>query len=234
MLNLSKPQFEEKYYSKIIKNLKVYTKNKQECRLDVQPDIACDNFVINLTDMQGKLLAKDNITIDWSHKLLKERDISVVEEKRRGYGAVIKLATVIEVIENNLNKIDLFALREAIPFHRANGFSPKIESLKDIDVLLHNISKNNLSEFSTCKKEAIDILDDIRMGMGLNSFKELRDRINLLVKKYVDISLNNKINWNAHANIHADIDMVLTKEEIMRSKDTYNAAFANHGIDYRI
>lgn len=188
-------------------------------------------------------VAYNTFTID--KKVLNGGNMHVDRElrKRFGYGELLRLASIIDMNENNLDKLSIFALREAIPFHHKYKFQSNISFEKDcIQDLLVNISRQKnqkLTEFADCSRKLLEQFNSNYFGMNSQGEKKLLSEVNSLVENYLAVADKNRLPWESTIkqsgiSFRTDIDMELTRDTIFRNRDFFNEKFENHFIDYKI
>lgn len=164
-------------------------------------------------------------------------------QKKYGYGEVLRLASIINLLENSLDKISIFALTEAIPFHHKYKFKPNIPLRKDeIEDLLIKISRQRNPKLQQHSQTAKGILNELiyyNFGMSNNKYANLTKKINLLVSNYLKTTEKNNLAWESSistsgVSFRTDIEMDLDRNSIYKNKDFFNEKFLAHGIDYKI
>ena len=160
-----------------------------------------------------------------------------------GYGELLRLASIIYMNENNLEKLSIFAMNEAIPFHHKYKLLPNIIFHKDnIQDLLVNISRQKNPKFADLVVCAKNLLENISMndfGMNLQTEKKLLADLNSLVENYIDLADKNHLPWISSirqpgVSFRMDLDMMLSRDRILQNRDFFNEKFRQHSIDYEI
>ena len=97
----------------------------------------------DLYDSKGVLKAYNTFNIDNSNKVLNGywmRVVDPLEQQKHGYGEVLRLASIIDLMENNLKKIAIFSRNEAILFHYKYKFRPVLSGKDECMDVLNEIS----------------------------------------------------------------------------------------------
>ena len=150
-------------------------------------------------------------------------------EPHRGQhlGEISSLATIITMLRNGLKEINLFSLDSAILFHSKYKFEPNITEARPAVVILKQIQCSKIEDFKT---KAQKILVDFKEN---KNEEELCRATNKLMSEYIaKTQTTAKSNPNFYR--YMSVDMQLTKENILKNKDFFNALFAKHDIDYKI
>lgn len=144
--------------------------------------------------------------------------------RNKGIGEVLKLASLIEMKKNNLDKMTLYSLPEAIKFHAKFGFVPDINSTAPIPLILSEIKETNL--FKDLSAQASGLLDSI--SAEFINYNNL-EKVNNFLTQYINrcISENKPV-------FNKKICMVLTKDRINSNADFYNNLFEKHGINFNV
>lgn len=174
---------------------------------------------------RNKQLGYHDYKIHLYNKFLEGEYIEVDKRMRnKGIGEVLKLASLIEMKKNNLNKMTLYSVPDAIKFHAKFGFTPDIGYVAPVPLILKGIKENciykDLSERASALSDRISaefINEDNLKG------------VNELLTEYIDrCLLDNTPIFNRKIN------MVLTKEKINSNADFYNNLFEKHGINFKV
>ena len=169
--------------------------------------------------------------------------VSDSTQKGKGYGELLRLASIIDLQENYLDRISILALSEAIPFHHKYKFKPSLPFQKEAtEDLLMKISNIQHQELSALKKQSINLLEDIQNAgfmFNANVHNSFTKKVNRLISEYLNTVETKKLNWepsidNNGASFRTDIEMTLNLEDILSHKDFFNEKFIKHGIDYEI
>lgn len=146
--------------------------------------------------------------------------------RNQGLGELLKLSSIIEMKANNLDKITLYSLPEAIKFHAKFGFTPNIKSSEPISLILKDITEKK--QFPDLSGQAAVMLKNMSGNFHLLQKEELKN-INSFLSTYIKRCLA----WNMPV-FNTKIAMILTDESINKNADFYNKLFEKHEINFRV
>lgn len=200
-----------------------------------------ERFCTNLKTNTNINIAENHFKIDSQNKLLDDITMKVKEsaDRNKGYGAIMHLNNIIELLENDLEQIKLYSLNEAVLFHAKYKFQPEITNYENIRDIMFCISKKNCKKFPELKEvtqKAGNYFDEMFYSF-INCYnKDNLKYANDIVQEYFDIINSKKLDAKEkeHYALNTCIDMVLTKEQILRNKDYFNQLFKKYNIDYKI
>lgn len=219
----------------IFDNFTCKDRNNEDCFVRSEKDIL-DNFKETV-----KLYASDNSTQhvaeNTSHfytdiKQIYDDNMNTIKtsQYKRGYGSIMHLCNIIELLENKCDEIIFPSFKKAIFFHAKLNFEPKINNIKDIKKHLQKdiLEKDLPSDMKDFKKQALNIINDkttpqenlLKSGNSL-----INDFIQTIIKKGLD---------REQYGIFEGFTMHLTKEKILNNKDFYNNLLKIFHIDYII
>lgn len=159
----------------------------------------------------------------------KELDGEIMEVKsfarNRGLGEILRLASIMEMKENNMKRIGLVSLSEAVKFHAKYGFDAKLADPAKIITILWDIKKQY--KFTEFENKATQFLKDIFNDSSWHYEQEKINNINAFISDCIRRSDEPPVFSNT-------ISMVLTEEKVNANADFYNELFKSHKIDYKI
>lgn len=173
----------------------------------------------DLTIMPRKVLFNDNM------------DVFRESNRSQGAGTAMHLAGIMTMLENGLEKLDLFSLGKAVHFHSRFKFEPKIT---DIRVLEGHVEENIASH------KGIGMVDELveKAEEWLNATKtparKRRLEGNKLLNEYLQTVLRNKYYEFDEFKIPLGFNMELTKKKVLENASFFNKLFERFGIDYKI
>ena len=141
------------------------------------------------------------------------------------------LAGIMTMLENGLEKLDLFSLGKAVHFHSRFKFEPKIT---DIRVLEGHVEENIASH------KGIGMVDELveKAEEWLNATKtparKRRLEGNKLLNEYLQTVLKYKYYEFDEFKIPLGFNMELTKKKVLENASFFNKLFERFGIDYKI
>ncbi len=144
--------------------------------------------------------------------------------RNKGIGEVLKLASLIEMKKNNLNKMTLYSVPDAIKFHAKFGFTPDIGYVAPVPLILEGIKENRI--YKDLSERASALSD--RISAEFINEDNLKG-VNELLTEYIDRCLQDNT-----PIFNRKINMVLTKEKINSNADFYNNLFEKHGINFKV
>ncbi len=169
-----------------------------------------------------------NYDINQSEKIMFGNTIDVVDShnRRKGYGEIMRLASIIEMLENNLDEIFIEAAPSAIPFHFKYKFEPDKLYLSDIAYILKEISESkSLGNFRELAKRKLKKLEELHKRED-NYQEDCRKFITKFIKHNIPKWKENDIHWS--------IPMRLTKQTVKQNASYFNKLLKKHEIDYHI
>ena len=194
-------------------------------------------FITEIKNAMNKIIGIENFS------LYKDRDhidgflIKVEYEYRRKFkiGEILRLASIIEMIENKMNSIKIYSKSSAVYFHSKYKFRPDIKSFEERNKFLENVAGNPNPEYLEYKDSAINFLDRIaKRGKSAKAQRELCKEVNVFAKKYLNKVLSGDKKEYKKYPFEWGISMELTKDDVYKNKDFFNSLFEKHGIDYKI
>lgn len=158
--------------------------------------------------------------------------------RQKGYhlGEILRLSSIIMILENKIKSFEIFSLPEAIFFHKKYKFDPNIIDETTMKFFLTDTIDNcqKKKNFQDIYKEANYILNSSpKQKDQNNSPLDLINKTNELMKKYFDKVLNKKGEYKHH-HFRFGLQMQLSQENILKNKDFFNKLFKKHKIDYVI
>lgn len=144
------------------------------------------------------------------------------------------------MMENDLDKIELYSLGQAVLFHEKCKFEPQLKNIYDIIDSLDFISKKDCKKIPQIKdveKEAGEYFDEIQFTNGIYCLNPRKlEYANSLVSRYIEAVNSKKLTpeEKEEYGFPQGFDMVLTKEKVLENKDFFNGLFKKFDIDYEI
>lgn len=145
-----------------------------------------------------------------------------------GLGTCMHLINIMEMLENNINKIDLHSTFSAIPFHTRLGFQPTNKWDEGLSVNIEKIKNNDYPELKSYSESAKQLLaakfsypSKTILGNKL-MYNYTIDAIKILPRE----ELENLFSRATH--------MRLKSEDVIKNREFYNELFQKYNIDYGI
>ena len=244
---LNLPEFETKGGVKIIKSALA----KDSLRGDIveistmHPEVGSSPSVTFISELgAGYPFGTHSFFIDKSSKILNGSNMNVSHfHQHRGYGELMRLASIIHMKENGLVKNSIEALSQAIPFHYKYGFRPDYEGFlannsnpfpagenSPFNLLFGSLwaLTHNKGLSRTSKDKANFLIDTLMNKSGLEK-KDLKVLDSMMVE-YIEKHIEN---WDPHLMID-DVPMSLAMSKVEENASFYNELYEKHSIDYGV
>ena len=196
-----------------------------------------NRLVIEIKNAMGKIFGKEIISIDSHNKSMTGYNIIVEPEYRQKhfrFGELLRLASIMEILENKCPFIYIFSKDTAVYFHGKYKFEPVIKSFEERDYALETIINDTSLHFRDLAIKAKIIQNQVKANKNnAQKQRELTQKTNYIVREYIRRALEEKNPQESHP-FRRGMDMMLDAETIRRNKDYFNSLFAKHGIDYKI
>lgn len=196
-----------------------------------------DRFLTELKDKFGKQFGKEVFDLEQNSNKITGLYVEVAPEYRNKksfrFGEILRLSTIINILENNISTFKIYSKNTAIYFHSKYKLLPDIQNFVDRDQALKSIIGNNQSGFEAFSPKAQGILNRIKTERSGAAQRALRSETNTLTTEYIQKVMQEKGQYKSHP-FNFGMDMELTRENILENKDFFNALFKKHGIDYEI
>lgn len=186
---------------------------------------ACRTVIKNL---QNKEMGYHDYNLLLADKELEGDYIEVKEfARKRGFGGLLRLASIIEMKANNLNKITLHSRPEAVKFHAHYGFYPDAKAPGTIRSILEDINLDD--KFEDLSSQASELLEYLNSGnVDISSPDNLR-RVNKFLAVFIDRCPAYK-----SPGFSKGLNMILTEEKLKANSDFYNNLFEKHKINFEV
>ena len=148
-------------------------------------------------------------------------------EKRKGFGSLIRALSVMLMKENNAKYIHLNSLPQAIKFHYVNGFRTASGTNENAAAYMRSIIKSK-TPFENLKVRA----NDLWLRLSLKDPKAIKES-DKLYDEFLDEVFKNGISPE-DANFPSTVNMKLTLQYAMKHNSRYNTILNKYGIDYII
>lgn len=194
-----------------------------------------NRLISEIKNKTGKRLGHEIFSIYNNQKTMLGYYIEVEPEyRKKGYhlGELIRLSSIITMLENNIKQLDILSKNTAIYFHSKYKFTPNVIVFEDRDNILKTIIQNNKNPLDNIVKCAAEFIERLKHNPTAEEKRAITRETNTLAKAYIDnvISQNTQ---KEHPFIGA-MDMKLTTETVIENKTFFNELFQKHGIDYKI
>lgn len=234
--------FLERNNIKIVSGYKIPVKNDSDVFVKVESDYEENEHETVIKREYSSSIARGKFEIDKKKRILKAGNMDVFKEhqKGKGFGIVLHLNNIMEMLENDLDKIELYSLGQAVLFHGKCKFEPRLRGSDEIMETLYSISEKDSEKIPQLKeivKEAGEYFDEIHFTNGIYCLNPQKlEYANSLVSRYIEAVNSRKLTpeeKEEYGFMHG-FDMVLTKEKVLENKDFFNGLFKKFDIDYEI
>ncbi len=189
-------------------------------------------FETRLIDKNQYILARETFFMSRLSKDMEGFFMKVSSDFRKnGLGEVLRLASIINMFENNLDKINIFSKNSAIFFHSKYKFIPAIKSFDAAKLTLENIASDTQDNSLFFYKRAQELLKLLEESNIVKN-KSLGNRVNCFVNEYISNVLLCDKDLYKNRQFSRGFGMVLTKENVIKEKKFFTQLFEKHGIDY--
>lgn len=227
---------------KLVSSYKIGTNNGKDVFVKVRTNnILKNEYKTIVSANHSKSIARTNFKLDKKSKILHCSTMDVFDKKQRGrgYGVVMHLMNIIELMENNFDKIKLIAMPNAVLFHGKCKFAPVLKDFHDILTVMLAISKKNTKKYKDLKPvvdKAGKYFNEVYSTGSVSCLNDDKVYANEIAKEYLEIISAKKLSpeEKKEYGLNPVMYMELTKEEILKNKDFFNKLFKKFMIDYKI
>ena len=216
---------------KFIRRLPVKTDNQKIVYLETLPNSDMANAQTILTNKNFDILGSHEYDMFDSLNLMDGCYMDVMpKHQKQGLGEILRLVSLIEMKENNLQKIKISSMAQALPFHTKYKFKPDFNfDVLAIKNILKEISeaRNSVDNFAAVAKQ---MLNDINKNAFITSKHNYFKEVDSFILKYARA---NSRRWDSD-KLQSQVPMVLTEKDVKHYASYYNKLFKKHEIDYRI
>lgn len=209
-----------------------------EIMLDVKeaPDSYGYRFRTELKNKYGKLLGKEIFSYFKGKNYMTGQYIEVLPEYRQHnyfFGELLRLASIIELLENKLKQIEIYSKNTAVYFHSKYKFKPAIKNFNERDKVLESIIENEMNGYEDLRLRAKVLQNLIKDTDIPENQRKLCEKTSILADEYINRVLKNDEECKKHP-FKNGISMLLSYEDIIKNKEYFNKLFQKQGIDYTI
>jgi|InofroStandDraft_1065614.scaffolds.fasta_scaffold00014_247 hypothetical protein len=183
----------------------------------------------------GKTLGHEIFSIDNDNKTMTGYFIETLPEyRKKGFrlGELLRLSSIITMLENKIKQLDIVSKDTAIYFHSKYKFQPSTTAFATRDNILKNIIQNSKNPLDEIIQNAIEFIEKLKQKPSAEEQRAITRETNKLAKTYIDRVMAQQS--QKENMFDCAIHMKLTSENIIENKDFFNALFKQHGIDYEI
>lgn len=189
------------------------------------------NYVTKLIGEAGENLGRDHFYMSPKEHLMVDFDMKTEDKYRGKYrlGELLRLISIMQMIENNIKKVELYSRENAVIFHAKYGFKSNIRRFFHRDSILEQIIHDK--RFEDLSQRAKYIQERIAKD-GDNFIQEAFQRTSILTDDYIQ-RIKNLPQAESNSFKHG-FDMKLEKKFILENKAKFNEMFIRQGLDYQI
>lgn len=198
------------------------------------------SFMTQILDKNKKPAAFQLFNVNYFSKYLYGKNMELNDPLKRNtglrYGETLWLTGIMEMFQNGLNEIRIFAAKEAPFFHAKYKFVPNMTEKEEISKFLEWTQDLKSNEFENIKQNALKLLEQVNKEKNVNiSDPGLIEDINNLANEFIQTALmKQKHPEEQFKTVAKGMDMILTKENIEKNREFFNELYKKHGIDYKI
>ena len=211
--------------------------NERVGRVDVnvrEYNLEQDRFRTEVFDSNKQLLGYDVFDMPKADSMF-EYEIKVFPPYRgNGLGELMRLTSVAQMVENNVDEMNLFSKPTAIYFHAKHGFEPNIKSFDQRRSSLEAVVANKMVEGDVFVPKAEKILKAVESPLSL-TFEENQKytmQTNELVKDFIKKVLATGAQNDAKFSF--GFNMKLMRDTIFERAEFFNQLFEKRGIKFKI
>lgn len=194
-----------------------------------------NRLISEVKNKMGKTLGHEIFSINEDQKTMIGFLIETLPEyRKKGYrlGELMRLSSIITMLENNIKQLDIVSKDTAIYFHSKYKFVPSTITFKTRDNILETIIKNCKNPLDEITQRAARLVEKLKSNPSAEEQRTLTRETNTLAKAYIDRSMSQ--NNQRENQFNCAMDMRLTLQSIIENKNFFNKLFQKHGIDYEI
>ena len=195
------------------------------------------NFITELRNRFDKLMGYEEFAYFEGSPNMSGLFIRVNDEyKQKGFnfGEILRLSSIIEIMENKVKNFEIISKDTAIYFHAKYKFTPNL-AFSDRDKFLKTLSGDKSNGYEKFSQKAQDLADKLKIAKenaGIPQQRKICAETNEVLGEYLDKVIAEK-SQKQHP-INFTMPMTLTDENILKNKEFFNQLFKKHGIDYNV
>ena len=196
-----------------------------------------DYFETVIKNSCGKTFGRELFSIAPENGDMIGYDIKInpdYRQKNHRFGEILRLFSVMEMIENGSKDLKIVSKDTAVYFHSKYKFVPNFIEFRRRDELLRGIIEDKSPEFKHIAEDAGELLSKAFSKADDKPFqRQLTIQANDIVRRYIELALQKPEPQKNHP-LKACFEMILTRENVIRNKEFFNTLFTKHGIDFKI
>ncbi len=197
-----------------------------------------NNLYIEVKNPFGKELGHELLSMEKDKtRNIVGFDMRVADEYRRKsfrIGELLRLASIMEMLENKASHIKICSKDTAVYFHGKYKFEPAITSFDERNKVLQSIIDDESVNFQDLNQKAENLLHEaLTTTDNPPNQRDLCVRTNELAKEYIERALLEDKPEKKHPFKYG-LYMILKSDTVKQFKDFFNKMFEKQGIDYKI
>lgn len=192
-------------------------------------------FITELRNRFNKLLGYEEFAFFENSKTISGLFIRANNEyQRSGYnfGEILRLSSIIEILENKIKNFNITSKSSAIYFHSKYKFKPNFTSFAERDKFLDILANDQSNGFEKYSQKAQNLINQIDKNKEPKSQRDCCKQANSLLGDYLEKVMAEKSQDKHQFNY--TLGMTLTDENILNNSEFFNNLFEKHGIDYKV
>lgn len=201
-------------------------------------DDGYNKLIAEIKNSNGEELGHEIYSIEDYNKSMFGYFITIKQDYRNSpsknfrFGEILRLSSIISMIENQLKNFGIHSKDSAIYFHSKYKFIPNITEFYQRDMTLKTIANDKNKNFEDFSKQAAEYLKILFQKLSGEEKRNMCKKTSLLAKEYIEQVLKN--GEEKYHPFDIGIDMVLPYDTLLKNKEFFNSLFQKHGIDYNI
>lgn len=195
---------------------------------------------IELKNQENKILGHEELSLSQNSNEMLGLNILVdpkYQNDNKGryrFGEILRLASIIEMLENKKKSFKIYSKSTAIYFHSKYKFEPNITSFQERDKALETIAEDISTEVKDLAYSAKKLLNQANKNTNSGYQRNLCIITNQIAKEYIKRIMSlGKQEYKQHL-FKRGIDMILTQNDVLKNRTFFNYLIQKHGIDYTI
>lgn len=197
-------------------------------------NLAQDRFRTEIYDSSRQLLGYDVFDMPKGDSMF-DYDITVHPPHRgKELGELMRLTSVMQMVENDVDEINLYSKGSAVYFHAKYGFMPNIKSFDQRRSSLEAVVANTLPDGDIFIPKAEKILKatDNPLRLSFEENQKFTRQTNELVKDFIKKVL--AVGGQEDAKFISGFNMKLMRDTIFERAEFFSSLFKKHGIRFKI
>lgn len=193
-------------------------------------------FITEIKNAYNKVLGFESFAMYQDNSTIDGLYIQVEPEYRRQYhlGEILRLISIIEMIENKIKALNIYSKNTAIFFHSKYKFEPNIKKFEERNRFLEHIASSKNGNAEAERTFAKELLQKTNQAKTSSEQIALYNPANSVIKSYIRKILSAGKEEYKKYPFPIGMDMCLTNENLIENRAYFNELFAKHNIDYQI